>query len=288
MSMLPPLTEWPAALGVAPGSVWMVQADLTRIIWALRRARTTEGPNDLLSTFVAAVGPAGTLLVPTFNHDLRTGESFDVRYTPTITGALGEAARNNAAFVRTSHPLHSMAVAGAGARELVAADERSSFGPGSPFAFMLRHGAHILALDIDVTYALTYIHHVEELERVGYRRWRELAIDHTAVDGSRDRTIYRLYGKRPGHMNSTARLEAALVECGALRHGSLGPLRYSVVEVTALHRLLVEDIRATGGALIHDFSSQRWLRDQLRMILRHRRPSRSHIALTEHAARTPR
>lgn len=288
MSMLPPLTEWPAALGVAPGSVWMVQADLTRIIWALRRASSTEGPNDLLSTFVAAVGTGGTLLIPTYNHDLCTGESFDVRHTPTITGALGEAARNNPAFMRTAHPLHSMAVAGAGARELVTADERSSFGPASPFAFMHRHEARILALDIDVTYALTYIHHVEELERVAYRRWRDLLIDHTTVDGTHVRATYRLYGKRPGHMNSTARLEAALLERGALRHGSLGPLHYAIVEVTPLHRLLVEDIRTTGGSLIHDFSWERWLRDHLRSMFKRGGPSRSHIALTGHAARTAR
>ncbi len=288
MSVLPPLTEWPAALGVAQGSVWMVQADVTRIVWALRRARSTEGPNDLLNTLVGAVGPTGTLLVPTFNHDLRSGESFDVRYSPTITGALGEAARNNPAFVRTAHPLHSMAAAGAGVRELVAADERSSFGPASPFAFMHRHGARILALDIDVTYALTYIHHVEELERVPYRHWRDLAIDHTAADGTRSLATYRLFGKRPGHMNSTARLEASLLECGALLHGSLGALRYTIVEVEPLHRLLVDDIRTTGGALIHEFSWRRWLRDHLRGALRRQGPSRSHIALTEHAARTSR
>lgn len=288
MSVLPPLSEWPAALGVGPGSVWMVQADLTRIVWAMRRARWSEGPNDLLNTLVSAVGPSGTLLVPTFNHDLRSGESFDVRRTPTITGALGEAARMHPSFVRTAHPLHSMAVAGAGAHELAVSTERSSFGPASPFAFMLRHRAHILALDIDVTYALTYNHHVEELERVAYRNWRDLVIDHTDTHGTRALTTYRLYAKRPGHMNTTVRLEAGLLERGALRRGSLGPLRYTVVEVPALHQLLVDDIRATGGALIHDFSWGRWLRDRSRAILRRESPSRSHTALIEHAARTPR
>ncbi|MEZ4757072.1 MAG: AAC(3) family N-acetyltransferase [Flavobacteriales bacterium] len=288
MSVLPPLADWPAMLGVAPGSVWMVQADLTRIVWAMRRARLQAGPDELLNAFVEAVGPAGSLLVPTFNHDLHDGESFDVRRTPTITGALGEAARRHPAFERTAHPLHSVAVAGAGARELAASTERSSFGPSSPFAFMHRHSARILALDIDVTYALTYIHHVEELERVAYRQWRNVAIDHTAADGTRAWTAYRLYAKRPGHMNSTARLEAALLEQGSLQQGSLGPLRYTTVDVPALHQLLVDDIRATGGALIHDFSWERWLRDRLRAILRREGPSRSHMALNEHAARTPR
>lgn len=288
MSALPPITEWPAAIGMAPGSVWMVQADLTRIIWALRRARHQHGPNDLLEAFIQAIGPAGTLLVPTFNHDLHDGESFDVRHTPTITGALGEAARIHPAFTRTDHPLHSVAVAGAGRRELAASTERSSFGPASPFAFMHRHGALLLALDIDVTYALTYIHHVEELEQVSYRSWRNVAIDHTAADGTRAWTTYRHYAKRPGHMNSTARLEAALQERGILQHGSIGPLRYTTVDVTGLHRILTDDIRATGGALIHDFSWERWLRDRLRMILRREGPSRSHAALIDHAPRTPR
>jgi aminoglycoside 3-N-acetyltransferase len=288
MSTLPPITEWPAAIGVAPGSVWMVQADLTRITWALRRARLQHGPNELLDAFIQVIGPSGTLLVPTFNHDLHDGESFDVRYTPTITGALGEAARIHPAFTRTAHPLHSVAVAGAGRQELSASTERSSFGPASPFAYMHRHDAQILALDIEVTYALTYIHHVEEMERVGYRTWRNVAIDHTAADGARAWTTYRHFAKRPGHMNSTARLEAALQERGILQHGSIGPLRYTTVKVAGLHAMLAEDIRTSGGALIHDFSWERWVRDRLRAILRREGPSRSHAALTEHAARTPR
>lgn len=288
MSALPPIAEWPHLLGVRPGQVWMVVADITRLTWTFRRAGVEEGVNALLEAFVAAVGPTGTVLVPTFNHDLRPGESYDIRHTPTITGALGELARVHPAFQRTPHPLHSFAVAGAGAEELARSAETSSFGPASPFAFMRQRPAHILALDIDVTYALTYIHHVEELEQVPYRRWRDVALNYTDRVGRSAWSIYRLYAKRAGHMNSTARLEAALTRSGALTTAAIGPMRATLVHVAALHGLLEQDIRTTGGDLIHDFNWERWLRDRLRAILRREGPSRSHTALQGHAPRIPR
>jgi aminoglycoside 3-N-acetyltransferase len=288
MSVLPPIAAWPGHLGVGPGDVWMVVADLTRLSWSWRRAGSTDGARELLDALLAAVGPSGTILVPTFNHDLRPGESFDSRNTPTITGALGEAARAHPAFRRTPHPLHSCAVAGSGKEELASSKEISSFGPGSPFAFMRRHGARILALDIDVTYALTYIHHVEEVEQVRYRQWRDVALYATDGDGRSAWSTYRLYAKRAGHMNSTARLEHALVATGAMTTSMLGPVRTTVVDVHALHQVLEQDIRRTGGALIHDFTWERWLRDHARAILRREGPSRSHRALQDHAARPSR
>lgn len=288
MTATPPITAWPGLLGVRQGEVLMVVADLTRLSWALRRSGSTEGAKELLDAFVSAVGPSGTVLVPTFNHDLLPGESYDSRSSPTITGALGEAARAHPAFQRTPHPLHSCAVAGAGTEELVGSKEISSFGPGSPFAFMRHHAARILALDIDVTYALTYIHHVEEVEQVPYRRWRDVALHYTDGSGRSAWCTYRLYGKCAGHMNSTRRLEQVLSRQGAMTTSMLGSVRATVVDVPALHKLLEKDIRSTGGGLIHDFTWERWLRDQARKLMRREGPSRSHRALQEHASRPSR
>jgi aminoglycoside 3-N-acetyltransferase len=288
MNTLSGLQEWPHRMGVVPGGTVMLMADVTRMAWMLRRQGIPFTPALLLDHFLNALGPSGTLLVPTFNHDLVSGDAFDVRRSPTITGALGQAALGHPAFRRTGNALHSFAVAGAGAEEILAAKETSSFGPRSPFAFMRSHEATIVSIDLHVTYALTYIHHVEEVEAVPYRRWRELSIRYTDHEGRTNDRIFRLYAKQPGHMNSTARLEELLSEAGALRTGQLDGLSYTLVDVPALHAALERDIRLNKARSIHDFSWERWFRDRLRPILRGKERTRSDRALDDHAARTPR
>ncbi len=283
MNILPGLQEWPHRMGVVPGGTVMLMADVTRMAWILRRQGIPFTPVLLLDHFLSAVGTAGTLLVPTFNHDLVSGDPFDVRLSPTITGALGQAALEHPAFRRTGNALHSFAVAGAGAEELLAANEISSFGPHSPFAFMRSHSATIVSIDLHITYALTYIHHVEEVEAVPYRKWRQLSIRYTDREGCTSDRTFRLYAKRPGHMNSTARLESLLKMAGAMRRGQLDGMAHTTVDVAALHRILEHDIRTNKARSIHDFSWDRWLRDRLRPILRAGERTRSDRALDDHA-----
>lgn len=284
MNILSGLQEWPHRMRVVPGATVMLMADVTRMVWVLRRKGSAFTPAQLLDHFLNAVGASGTVLVPTFNHDLIPGDAFDVRHSPTITGALGQAALSHPSFQRTSNALHSFAVAGAGAAELIAVEENSSFGPRSPFAFMRRHAATIVSVDLPITYALTYIHHVEEIETVPYRTWRELSIRYTGRDGRTGDRIFRLYAKRPGHMNSTARLEVLLERSGALIKGHVDGVAYTTVDVAKMHGILVHDIRMNKAGSIHDFSWERWLRDALRPILRGKERTRSDRALDEHAA----
>jgi hypothetical protein len=153
---------------------------------------------------------------------------------------------------------------------------------------MRSHEATIVSIDLHVTYALTYIHHVEEVEAVPYRRWRELSIRYTDHEGRNSERTFRLYAKQPGHMNSTARLEVLLSEAGALRTGQIDGLSYTLVDVPVLHTVLERDIRLNKARSIHDFSWERWFRDRLRPILRGKERTRSDRALDDHAARTPR
>src|SRR5690606_29875017 len=95
------LRSWPAKMGVAPGDRILLMADVTRLAWSFRKANARFKPEDLIDAFLALLGPEGTLIVPTFNFDLQPGENFDLRRTPTITGALGNAALAHHAFART-------------------------------------------------------------------------------------------------------------------------------------------------------------------------------------------
>jgi len=281
------ITTWPARCGVQQGMIVLLMADLTRMAWRARKARVDFSPGLLLDAFLAAVGPAGTILVPTYNFDLQDGETYDPACTPPITGALGVAALAHPAFHRTGHPLHSFAVAGAHAEDHVRADDPSSFGPSSVFALLRMESALQVVLDLPLNDALTYVHHVEELEGVPYRRWRSERIRVQGDHGLTRTHEIRRFAKKPGHTNELHALEPLLLAAGALQHVSVDGNAATTVDLAAAHEVIATDIRTNGARHIHRFSWERWIRDILRPFLK-RGPSRSAKAIEPHAARPAR
>src|SRR5690349_9002940 len=60
-----------------------------------------------------AISPNGTDLFPTFNY---FPDLFDVTSTPSVVGAVSEAARSHPAAVRSLNPTHSIVAIGSRAR----------------------------------------------------------------------------------------------------------------------------------------------------------------------------
>jgi aminoglycoside 3-N-acetyltransferase len=281
--MPPDLRSWPARLGVSPGDTVQLMADVTRLALLFRRARVPFAPADLLDAFADAVGPSGHVLVPTYTFDLENGAAFDVRRTGSISGALALVALSHPRFVRTPHPLHSFAVCGAQAAALGASAEAGSFGPRSPFAFLREHRARLIAIDLRLDDALTYVHYVEEQVGVPYRRHRTLTFDHVAADGRRERKGFTIYAKRPGHHMRFLGLDELLQGAGALRVAMLDGARVQVVDLAAAHDLIARDIREDRARRIHAFRWSWWARDVLKGLLRTFGIRRGH-ARTTHAA----
>jgi aminoglycoside 3-N-acetyltransferase len=281
--MPPDLRSWPARLGVSPGDTVQLMADVTRLALLFRRDRVPFRPADLLDAFADAVGPSGTVLVPTYTFDLEDGAVFDVRRTGTVSGALSMVALAHPRFVRTPHPLHSFAVAGAHAHALAANDEPGSFGPRSPFALLQEHRARLIAIDLRLDDALTYVHYVEERMGVPYRRHRTLTFDHVAADGQRGRRRFTIYAKRPGHHMRFNGLDELLLGGGALQVAMLDGARVQVVDLAAAHDLIARDIREGRARRIHAFRWSWWARDVLKALLRTFGIRRC-LARTTHAA----
>ncbi|HRH68194.1 MAG TPA: AAC(3) family N-acetyltransferase [Flavobacteriales bacterium] len=275
---------WPERMGIAPGAELLLTADVTRISWLLRHRGARNAPRALLDAFLSAVGPGGTIVVPTFNYDLRTGESFDPRRTPTITGALGLAALEHPAFVRTANPLHSFAVAGRLQREFLAADDTSSFSEGSPFALLRTNGFILLGLDMHLNYALSYFHHVEELEAVPYRKWRTVTIRCIDATGASKPRQFRIFAKRAGYANELSALVPRLKEAGAMTTGNTDGVEFLKVDLAKAHEVIARDIRSNKAGSIVRFTLRNWLRDTWHALFPMRGPSRSARLLMEQDA----
>jgi aminoglycoside 3-N-acetyltransferase len=182
------VAAWNAA-GVERGDVVLLHASAKRTLLKLRCA----DPRILLGTFLDALGPGGTLLLPLFNFDFTYGAPFDIRATPSQMGALTEAGRRHPRAVRTGHPIYSFAAIGARARDFAAVNNRSGYGPDSPFALRREMNGKIAVLDLDDQNSMTFYHHVEEMAGAPYRFFKAFTGAYTDVNGLRSMETYRLF-----------------------------------------------------------------------------------------------
>jgi len=139
-----------ATLGVARGMVLLVHSSLSALGWVC------GGPVAVVMAIEEALGPEGTLVMPTYSDDLsepsywkkppvpetwwatirQTMPAYDSRMTPTRgVGVIPECFRNQAGIRRSPHPSDSFAARGLHA-EMIADEHTLNFpmGDGSPLA----------------------------------------------------------------------------------------------------------------------------------------------------------
>jgi aminoglycoside 3-N-acetyltransferase len=177
-----------AALGLVPGSTVLVHSSLSSLGWVC------GGAPALLAALERALGPAGTVVAPTFTPDLsdpagwrrppipadwwdevrRSMPPFQPARTPSRNmGALAELVRTQPAAVRSPHPQTSFAALGPLAGTLMREHPPSPrLGSGSPLDAMCRAGAVVLFLGVGWS-RNTSFHLAEYRAEYPGRRWAE-------------------------------------------------------------------------------------------------------------------
>lgn len=184
--------QWRAS-GVVPGSVLLVHSNIKRTLMTCRRLGWMIRPADILDSFLTALGPDGTLLLPLFNFDFARGVPFDIRTTPSQMGALTEAGRVHPDAVRTGHPIYSFAAIGAQAGRFRGVDNVSGYAEDSPFGMLRDMDGIIGVLDLEDQDSMTFYHHVEEVKRVPYRYFKDFTGLYTDASGRTMTRTYTLY-----------------------------------------------------------------------------------------------
>lgn len=156
------LTDDLTALGVFPGATLLVHSSLSSLGWVC------GGAPALVQALTDAVGPSGTVVVPTQSGECSDPAewqnppvpeawwetiraqmpAYDPAVTPTAgVGRVPESLRTWPGAVRSAHPQTSFAALGPRARELMEPHPmKDSLGPGSPLGRMARSGAQVLFL----------------------------------------------------------------------------------------------------------------------------------------------
>jgi aminoglycoside 3-N-acetyltransferase len=254
-------------LGISPGSLLLVTTDLTRLAMMARRK---EGEFDIdlfIDSIQQHLGTEGTLVIPAFNFNLKNNGYYNPSKSLPITGALAVAALRRSDFFRTGNPLHSFLVSGRYTGALCALTNLSSFGGDSPFAFLKEHHAVMLLIDTSVTAAFTFVHHVEEMEKVRYREYRKISINIDNDSGHPTVKEFLLYGKKPGWTMALEGLEKLLIENQIARRSDLDQVSCTLVDLEAAYPLIKDDIIDNKAKNLARFSPNLYLREKAKSIL---------------------
>lgn len=223
-------------LGVESGASLVVHSSLSSL------GRVDGGADAVVDALLDAVGPEGTLAMPTFTQ---YDEPYDPDGSPSTTGAVTEAFRMRDATDRSDHPTKSVAAAGPDTAALLAGHEpMNSLGPDSPIHRLLRQGGHVLLLGVDHT-SNSAIHVVERLSGVPYRDQRAETSVRTGDGDASDVVVNQVHCSR-----GFETLAPLLRHTGAVSFGQIGEAEARRIDGAALLDCGADLLEADPGALL--------------------------------------
>jgi len=195
-------------LGVPRGVVLMVHSSLHQFGYI------EGGADAVIDALLDAVGPEGTLAMPTLSCSWVGRPPYDPATTPSRVGAVTEAFRKRPGVLRSPHPTHSVAALGPRAAEIVSGHtpDRPVFAPEGAFGRLYELDAWILML---CKLAANTTMHMGA-ERNGLLLLDSLA--HVMKDGKPHEVVVRHV---PGHVSFEPSYEV-MRQRGQLRSAPLG------------------------------------------------------------------
>lgn len=215
------------------------------------------GIDAVVSVLLSALGPARTLVVPTFTPDLVDPSCWQARpsaarmeairrempifdaatTTPQQMGRLADQLWRRPEALRSAHPVESIAAIGPRAEELTRRHPIDDpMGPRSPWARMVELDARVMLLGVGLT-RCTMVHHAERLERVPYQSVAAYAMPMELEGPGGARTWIEVDEAGGSCSDGFGALEPLLFAEGGLRELSIGNARTLTVSSRELVRI---------------------------------------------------
>ena len=216
------------------------------------------GPVDgsvvtLVKLIKEAVGPEGTLLVPTFNRPPANGV-FKIKRTPSVVGLLTEAFRRSEGVRRSMHPTHSVVAWGKRRDEFLAGHEKTSgLGVDSPFHKAAKAGADILHIGCTMT-TCSLVHVGEAIVRAPYLgkvSYGGYDITMTLVDYDGNEHEFPLYDN-PGDSKAFINVQNEMDRRGMIHHCKVGGAESIKFDAMDCLNTTVEMLREDPAVLLCD------------------------------------
>jgi aminoglycoside N3'-acetyltransferase len=157
--------------------------------------RIERGAATIHECLSQSIGSQGTIAAPSYTLQLGEHHPYDAAASSGAgAGALGEYIRRLPGAVRSGCPLHNHVAVGPIAAILGSLDGTRSMGPGSDFEALRRSDFSLLLLGCRFSEGATFLHHLEAMAGVPYRRWLDLPRKRL-VDGTEQSITVRYYAR---------------------------------------------------------------------------------------------
>lgn len=223
-------------LGLEAGDVLVVHSSLKSF------GHVDGGADTVVDAMLEVLGKDGTLVAPTFNFEPGI---WDRANTPSILGAITEAARARPDAIRSNHPTHSVSAIGPLAEIITENHEKvNPFARGSALYKALQARGKILQLGVTHTTNST-IHVAEELAQVPYLdRQRNVGI--LQPDGS----VVRKWIRRPGCSQGFNEVDEILYENEQISEVLIGACKARLMTARAVVDAALELLKSDPAALL--------------------------------------
>lgn len=235
-------------VGVARGDVLIVHSAFTPFLGF------RGSPKDAIDAMLDALGPSGTLLMPSLPYTgstakyLDSNPSFDVKRTPSRMGILTEVFRRRPGVIRSLNPSHPLLGLGADASTILRDHDLclKPCGAGSPFERLLDHHGKMLFFAAPLN-TMTFVHHLEDryAAELPLHLYEEVPRTVTVTDDegkTRHATVF-VFNPAASRARNVSHLLAELHASGSISSVRIGATRLRLIEVRdavkaaeALHR----------------------------------------------------
>ena len=210
------ISEALRALGLTQGAVVFMHSSLSSI------GEVDGGADTVVDAVLDALGPEGTLAVPTFcSINRRRKRTYDPDTTPSEVGQITNALRSRPEAFRSPHIWQSMSAIGRRAEEMMSVHRPVAWAADGPFWRLYEWDAYIMLLGVPY-FRSTFWHLIEQWVQPGYGKWRESTGRIRNPDGSETPLKEITFGPRSGHAHDFNKLGSRMEARGLVRVGAVG------------------------------------------------------------------
>lgn len=127
--------------------------------------------NNFFQNIINYIGKEGTLIIPTFTYSATKEEIYEPLKSESKVGLLSNEFLKFKNISRTSHPIFSFAIIGYYKNKILKHNNFSCFGIDSIFSLFHKISSKILCLGCSSKNSITFMHHIEEIALVPYRKY---------------------------------------------------------------------------------------------------------------------
>lgn len=244
-----------------------VSSDLRKLIYQAKKHKEIFDLTSFLDGLKQKISENGTIIIPTFNYQIKSGDTFDVRKTMPITGTLSVEAMQDQSFKRTGNPMHSVAVWGKYQKEYLKLSNKSSFGTDSVFQLMYEQGAKLLAIDVDLQQSLTFAHYAEEAANVSYRYSKTYWVNYLDETGHLSKKEFSIFSKKPGYINQVNPLWNDFKQAGAVQELTINQVSCFVLDLRKAYDIMMADLKENHARKMTYFSWENYFKGIIKKMI---------------------